>query len=499
MDTYEGTLTLNTTPSYTNTIRILQHAEPSPQPRRTKIVCTLGPSSTDPERILDLVNAGMDCARLNFSHGKHEDHAARIAAVRRAEAIADKPISLLADLCGPKIRIAQGFSERLVAAGDEIILTGADVPQGDEIPVTFPGLAEAVATGDPVLVEDGRIRAVAITRDGPRLHCLVEVGGTIKEKKGVNIPRSAVAIPSLTDKDREDLAFALAQGVDHVALSFVQHAKDVLELKELIRAAGSTARVVAKIEKAEALEDLEEIVDASDAIMVARGDLGVEVGVHDVPLAQKRMIGLARAKGRTVITATQMLESMIDAPGPTRAEVSDVANAIIDGTSAIMLSAETASGSFPVEAVQVMDRIARTVEPSLALPVDAQEGDPISVLSDTACRLADGMEAAAIAVHTETGATAREIARFRPPHPIVAASTSDLVRRQLALEWGVIPVAAPRSDRIEDAWSALVRQIEDRSLAAAGDTIVLAGRADLPVPGVTTNITVHQLSEAREA
>ena len=489
---------MSATTSMTNTIRIHPPVELTTQPRRTKIVCTLGPSSSDPARILDLVNAGMDCARLNFSHGTHEEHGERIAAVRKAEEASNRPIALLADLCGPKIRVADGFNERTVVAGEEVIFTGAESAGPDEIPVSFPDLADVVAAGDPLLVEDGRIRTEAIDRDGPRLRCLVQVGGTIKPRKGVNIPRSAVPIPSLTPQDREDLAFALSQGVDHVALSFVQRVQDVLELKELIRAAGSEARVVAKIEKAEALENLEAIIEASDAIMVARGDLGVEVGVHDVPLAQKRMIGMAREMGRTVITATQMLESMIDSPGPTRAEASDVANAIIDGTSAVMLSAETASGSFPIEAVQVMDRIARTVEPSLLLPLAPSGGDAISVLSDTACRLADGMGAAAIAVHTETGTTARAISRFRTPLPIVAASTSDVVRHQLALEWGVIPIAAPATDRIEDSWSALLRQIEDRGLASDGDTVVLAGRAQLPVPGVTTNVTVHQISGSEE-
>ena len=498
LNAYEDTEPLNPSPSYTNTIRIRETDAVGPQPRRTKIVCTLGPSSSDPARILDMVTAGMDCARLNFSHGRHEEHAVRIAAVRKAEEASGRPISLLADLCGPKIRVAEGFAERTVAVGDEVVFTGAERPGPGEIPVTFPDIANVVAPGDPLLVEDGRIRTEAIDRDGPRLRCIVQVGGTIKPRKGVNIPRSAVGIPSLTEQDLDDLAFALSQGVDHVALSFVQHVEDVLELKELIRAAGSEARVVAKIEKAEALENLDAIIEASDAIMVARGDLGVEVGVHDVPLAQKRMIGKARELGRTVITATQMLESMIDSPGPTRAEASDVANAIIDGTSAVMLSAETASGSFPVEAVQMMDLIARTVEPSLLLPLAPSDGDAINVLSDTACRLADGMGAAAIAVHTQTGTTARAISRFRAPFPIVAASTSDVVRHQLALEWGVIPIAAPATDRIEDSWSALLRQIEDRGLASDGDTVVLAGRAQLPVPGVTTNVTVHQISGSEE-
>jgi pyruvate kinase len=479
--------------STTRSIPVPPSQEAAGGPRRTKIVCTLGPSSSDPEEILDLAQSGMDCARLNFSHGTHEEHAQRIAFVRAAEEALGRPISLLADLCGPKIRVAKTFEARAVSEGEIISLTAEGVTTGGGVPITFPDLANVVKPGQPVLIEDGRIRTRAVERRGDLLLCQVEVGGTIKPGKGVNIPQSEVPVPSLTDKDRADLTFALSQGVDHVALSFVQRADDVLELRELIRAAGSQARVVAKIEKAEALEDLDAIIEVTDAIMVARGDLGVEVGVHDVPLAQKRMIARARQRGRTVITATQMLESMIESPEPTRAEASDVANAIIDGTSAVMLSAETASGSFPVRAVKVMDLIALTVEPSLSLPLDPRDREGITVLSETACRVAEGMGAAAIAVHTESGAMAREIARFRPTRPIVAAAASDLVRHQLALEWGVIPVAAPSVERIEDSWGALIRRILALDLASSGDTVVLAGRALLPIEGETTSVAVHQV------
>ena len=479
--------------SITNAIRILRPEQVVAHPRRTKIVCTLGPSSSDPSQILDLARVGMDCARLNFSHGTRAEHAARVAGVRDAEEALGRPVSILADLCGPKIRVLKTFEARSVSPGDVVLLSGGETGGTEAIPITFAELADVVAPGQPVLIEDGRIALQALERRGEALVCRVDVGGTIRPGKGVNIPQSQVPIPSLTPKDREDLAFALSLGVDHVALSFVQQAADVLELKALIHEAGSDARVVAKIEKAEALDDLEAITEATDAIMVARGDLGVETGVHEVPLAQKRMIAHARALGRTVITATQMLESMVESPEPTRAEVSDVANAIIDGTSAVMLSAESASGAFPVRAVQVMDRIARTVEPTLRLPLEPLEVQDFTVISDTACRLADGTDAAAIAVHTESGATARDIARFRPPRPIVAAAASDVVRHQLALEWGVIPVAAPSAARIEDSWSDLLRRILDRGLASAGQTVVLAGRALLPIEGITTSVAVHQI------
>ncbi|HUH16050.1 MAG TPA: pyruvate kinase, partial [Gaiellaceae bacterium] len=321
----------------------------------------------------------------------------------------------------------------------------------------------------------------------------VEVGGTIKPSKGVNLPSSSLPIPALTEKDRADLAFALAAGADYVALSFVRTADDVTELRRLIDAAGSSARIVAKIEKAEAVVNLDAIVEASDAVMVARGDLGVEIGVSQVPLVQKRIIERAREAGRAVITATQMLESMIHEPEPTRAEVSDVANAILDGTSAVMLSAETAAGDFPLQAVAQMDAIARSVEPSLPYVRVTAGVDVAAILTHGACDLADDVGAAVIAVPTETGATARLVSRCRPQGPIVAAATSARVLQQLALEWAVVPLLVGEPPSIEAGWTDIVGRVVGQGLAQPGDTIVLTGRAEVPLGGSTNHVFLHRV------
>ncbi len=465
--------------------------------RRTKIVCTLGPASSDPGEVLGLAAAGMDCARLNFSFGTHDEHAARIAAVRSTEERLGRPISLLADLCGPKIRVAADTEPTKIDDGQILSVTGVKGVPAD-VRVTLPSLAEIVEPDHPLLIEDGRIRTRVIDLDGDRIRCVVEVGGTIKPGKGVNVPQSVVPIGALTDKDRADLAFALEQGVDHVALSFVQRPGDVEELRSLIAAAGSGARIVSKIEKAEAVADLDAIVGVSDAVMVARGDLGVEIGVHEVPLVQKRIISLAGQLGRTVITATQMLESMVEAPEPTRAESTDVANAILDGTSAVMLSAETASGKYPVRAVEFMDRLARRVEPSLPLRQPGHDADVLDVLMHATGAIATSVGASVIAVPTHTGRTVREVSRCRPLVPVVAATTSDLTLHQLALEWGVVPVRIDSAASIEATWGSIVDIVTERRLAGAGDLIVLTGRANLAIGGNTSNILVHRIESHGE-
>ena len=481
--------------SLTETWKTIAPSAARPAVRRTKIVCTLGPATTDPETIFELAAAGMDVARLNFSHGSHDEHFERLAAVRIAQERVERPIAVLADLCGPKIRVA-GLREPVdVAAGDVLVLTDPELAEPGELGVSFAALlAEVVAPGDEVLIDDGRIRARAEASDGTRLLCRVEVGGTIKPSKGVNLPSSLLPIPALTEKDRVDLEFALAAGVDYIGLSFVRTADDVAELRSLIEAAGSSARIVAKIEKAEAVVNLDAIIEASDAVMVARGDLGVEIGVSQVPLVQKRIIEQARAAGRAVITATQMLESMIHESEPTRAEVSDVANAILDGTSAVMLSAETAAGDFPLRAVAQMDAIARSVEPSLVYERRISPGaDVAEILTHGACDLADDVGAAVIAVPTETGATARLVSRFRPQGPIVAAAKDARVLQQLALEWAVVPLPVDEATSIEAGWVDIIRQVVGHGLAQPGDTIVLTGRADVPLGGPTNHVFLHRI------
>ena len=484
--------------SLTETWQAIVPNAPLREVRRTKIVCTLGPATTDLESIVLLADAGMDVARLNFSHGTHEEHLVRLLAVRAAEKRRGRPIAVMADLCGPKIRVSGLEKPVQLLTGKTLVLTEPGEAQPGEIAVTVPGLARLVRPGQEVLIDDGRIRAIAERSEGSRLICRIVVGGLLSPSKGVNLPATELGIPALTAKDELDLAFALEHDVDFVALSFVRTAGDVLDLRDRIDAAGSTARIVAKIEKAEAMLNLDAILDATDVVMVARGDLGVEIGVPQVPLLQKQIIRRAREKGRAVITATQMLESMIHEAEPTRAEASDIANAVLDGTSAVMLSAETAAGDHPFRAVAVMDTIARTVESSLPYDRVAVGSDDMSeILAHTACDLADDMHATVVAVSTETGKTARQVARCRPQCPIVAASASPTVLRQLALEWAVVPVALPEPTSIEDGWAAMLGEIVDRGMAEAGDTIVLAGRSDAPLVGATTHVSVHRLEAGR--
>jgi pyruvate kinase len=464
--------------------------------RRTKIVCTIGPASRSPEFVEQLAWAGMDAARLNFSHGAREDHRAVVTAVRRAQQVIGRPLAVIADLQGPKIRIGTLAEPRAVNVGDRLVLSAVGEGSAGDIEVTFPGLASVVQPGAELLIDDGRVRVRVESAADGRVECLVELGGLISSGKGVNLPGTSLPIPSLTEKDIADLDFALGEGVDYVALSFVRRAQDVVDLRDRIATARSSARVIAKIEKAEAVADLEAIVAVSDAVMVARGDLGVEIGVADVPLVQKRIIRSARETGRTVITATQMLESMINQPEPTRAEASDVANAVLDGTSALMLSGETAVGRYPLEAVAMMNRIARAVEPSLGYQGAEslrRDGDMASILSHAACDIAEELGAPVIAVPTQSGSTARQVSRFRPGRPIVAASPYPHVLQQLALDWAVVPIVIEDADSIEDLWSRVADAIKDSGLAAAGDKVVLTGGTRLNLPGSTNHILVHTM------
>jgi pyruvate kinase len=486
------------TPRYslTGAWRMPTEAAERPQIRRTKIVATLGPVSSDPDVIEQLAREGMDAARLNFSHGTHDEHLLRLDAVRQAEERVGRPLAVIADLCGPKIRVGRLEEARTLAADEEVVFVAAGEETGDEIGITFPGLAEIAEPGAPLLINDGLVRTQVVRSEGGRLYARVEVGGIVTTGKGVNLPGTTLPIPALTDKDAEDLEFALEHGVDFVALSFVRSARDLEDLRRRIDAAGSQARIIAKVEKAEAVADLDAIVEASDAVMVARGDLGVEIGVSEVPVVQKRIIAAARRAGRTVITATQMLESMVHNPEPTRAEASDVANAILDGSSAVMLSAETAAGAYPVKAVAFMARIAASVEPSVPYDRDADPlgGDLASTLTRSACDVAEELDSAVVAVPTETGATARHVARFRPRRPVVAACPHPQVLRQLALEWGVVPVAVEAADSVEALWERIVAAIREGALAGRGDVLVLTGRTDLATPGDTTHVLVHRLT-----
>jgi pyruvate kinase len=465
--------------------------------RRTKIVCTIGPASSSREMLDKLVESGMDAARLNFSHGAHDEHAERALSVREAQARAGRPLALIADLQGPKLRIGDLPGTVTLASGDDVVLSGDGSGEPGDLPVSPPVLAEVLGPGQDVLIDDGLIHLKVEEVTSGRARCKVAIGGRVDSHKGVNVPGAAIPIPSLTEKDLSDLEFALTLGVDYVALSFVRSAGDIRALRELLQSAGSSALVIAKIEKAEALEDLEAIIGASDAVMVARGDLGVEIGPAAVPLVQKRIILRALEHGKPAITATQMLESMIHHADPTRAEASDVANAVLDGTSALMLSGETAVGEFPLESVIYMDRIACAVEPSLNPRHElARAGDePFptvgEAMSNAACDIAEVLGATAILVPTYSGRTASAVARHRPQRPIIAATHKRYALQQLALEWGVVPAEIEECANVEHLWSRTLDAARSTGIVAPGDRVVITAGTAVNVPGTTNVIKVE--------
>jgi pyruvate kinase len=463
-------------------------------PRRTKIVATIGPASCTPEVLRQLVEAGMDGARLNLSHGTHDEHRERARLVRGVEAELGRPIALIADLQGPKLRIGELESPVTLIRGEDVLVAGGETSVDGELPVSPAVISEVLQPGHEVLIDDGLVRLRVEQIESGRARCAVVTGGVVSSHKGVNLPGVPIPIPSLTRKDMDDLELALELGVDFVALSFVRSAADVRDLRALIEQAGSQAHVIAKIEKAEAVDALVPVLAESDAVMVARGDLGVEIGVAALPLLQKRIIVAALERGKPVITATQMLESMIHQADPTRAEASDVANAILDGSSALMLSGETAIGDFPVESVAYMDRIARAVEPSLGyrheLPEASEDPSVGQAMSNAACDVAEALGAEAILVPTYTGRTASVVARLRPRRPIVGLTHHDYVLRQMALEWGVTPLLIPESSDVEDLWSQSLEAARAVGLVSEGDRVVITAGTAVNIPGATDLIKV---------
>jgi len=462
--------------------------------RRTKIVATIGPASSSPDAIAALIAAGMDGARLNMSHGTHDDHRTRATRVREAEAAAGRPIALIADLQGPKLRIGDLDAPITLERGTTLVIAGEDAVKDGDLPISPAVLGSVLQVGNDVLIDDGHVKLRVEAVERGRARCEVIVGGVVSSHKGVNLPGVPLPIPSITRKDLDDLEFAMELGVDFVALSFVRSASDVRALRTLIEARGSTAHVIAKIEKAEAIAALDEILAESDAVMVARGDLGVEIGTADVPLLQKRIIARALERGRPVITATQMLESMIHQTEPTRAEASDIANAILDGTSAIMLSGETAVGEFPIEAVEVMSRIACAVEPSLGYRHEIPQAEDAptigQAMSNAACDIAEALEAKAIIVPTFTGRTASAVARLRPRRPIIAVTHQAHSLRHMALEWGVTPVEIDATDDVEDLWNRSVGIARASGIVNGGDRVVITAGTAVNIPGSTNVIKV---------
>lgn len=465
--------------------------------RRTKIICTIGPATSTPEAVAALVAAGMDGARLNFSHGTHEEHAERARLVREAQEAAGRPIALIGDLQGPKLRIGDLPEPRRLRAGETVVVTGEGSKENGDLPIAPPVLSRVLQPGHDLMIDDGLVRLRVQEVVSGRASCRVMVGGVVQGHKGVNLPGVSVPVPSLTEKDLRDLEFALELGVDFVALSFVRSAEDVRTLRERLNAAGAQAHVIAKIEKGEALHDLSAIVEAADAVMVARGDLGVEIGPEEVPLVQKRIIVSALEHGKPAITATQMLESMLTRAEPTRAEASDVANAILDGTAAVMLSGETAVGRYPVESVHAMDRIALAIEPSVGyrheLAQTPEQPYPTvrDAISNAACDIAEVLSAEAILVPTFSGRTASGVARHRPRRPIVAASHRWYALQQMAIEWGVVPCLIEEGRDVEHLWALTLAAARDNAVVMPGDRVVITAGTAMNVPGTTNLIKVE--------
>ncbi len=464
-------------------------------PRRTKIVATIGPASSNPETIAALISAGMNAARINLSHGSYEEHTERARLVREGQESGGwRTVAMIADLQGPKLRLGDLEGLVTLTRGEDVTVAGADSAGDGDVPISPSVIGDVLQPGHEVLIDDGKVRLRVTEVERGRARCEVLVGGTVSSNKGVNLPGVPVPIPSITRKDVADLEFALELGVDFVALSFVRSAADVRDLKKMIEEAGSQAHVIAKIEKAEAIDALDDILAETDAVMVARGDLGVEIGPASVPLLQKRIILRCLQRGIPVITATQMLESMLHQPEPTRAEASDVANAILDGTSAVMLSGETAVGDYPIEAVTTMDKIARAVEPSLGyrhqLP-DASEDPTIGrAMSNAACDLAEALGAKALLVPTFTGRTASAVARLRPQRPIIGLTHHHHSLRHMAIEWGVTPLEVPEAANVEDLWSSSLDAARGSGLVAPGDRVVITAGTAVNMPGSTNVIKV---------
>jgi pyruvate kinase len=466
----------------------------SPQERRTKIVATIGPASHDEDRLAALVEAGMDGVRLNFSHGTHADHELSARRARAVQAAAGRPLALIADLQGPKIRIGDLAAPTDLEPGDKIVVAGESLCGADDLPVAPDVLGSVLEAGDEILIDDGHVRLRVERMENSKALCEVVTGGVVEPHKGVNVPGVPLPVASLTVKDLNDLEFALGLGVDYVAQSFVRSHTDVAALKAKIEEAGSQAWVIAKIELKEAVDQLESILDTTDAVMIARGDLGVEIGAAEVPLLQKRIILGALDRGKPAITATQMLETMIHRPEPTRAEASDVANAILDGTSALMLSAETAVGEYPVEAVETMARIACAVEPSLGyrhqLPSALEEPTVGRAMSNAACDLAEALGAKAILVPTFTGRTASAVARLRPRRPVVALTHVAASLQHMAIEWGVTSLEIPEVTDVEELWQLSIAAARDAGIVAPGDRVVLTAGTAVNIPGSTNVIKV---------
>ena len=480
--------------------------------RRTKIVATIGPASRDPKVLERLVQAGVNVLRLNFSHGTYEEHLEVIRAAREIGARLNRPLALLQDLSGPKIRTGKMAGGQVeLRKGARIAITTDPTIEGtaDLISTTYEPLPRDVTKGEQILLDDGNLELRVVGVEGGRVECEVVDGGTLRSNKGMNLPGVALSTPALTEKDRRDLVFGVQNAVDYLALSFVRRPEDVLEAKALVRSMGETTPVIAKIEKPQAVANLEAILAAADGVMVARGDLGVELGTEDVPIVQKRIISMANVAGKVVITATQMLESMIENPRPTRAEASDVANAILDGTDAVMLSGESAVGKYPVETVETMARIADYTEEHGMGAIrprrsegrrgdhahgPAGPGTPITrSLTRVAVSVAEELGCKLILAFTESGVTARLVAGHRPRMPVVAVTHDERVYRRLAMWWGVVPIRSEFVENTDDLLAEGEARLKAGGFVQKGDTILMLSGHSIAA-AATNMIRVHTVS-----
>jgi len=469
--------------------------------RRTKIVCTIGPASQAPETLDRLIRAGMNAARLNFSHGTQSEHRQVILTLRHMAAQMKKPIAILQDLAGPKIRIGRIKRGTIsLESGAFFTLTTRNV-LGDEheVSVSYPHLPQDVKPGDSLLLSDGALELEVVETSSQDIKCRVVIGGPLSSLKGMNLPTRSIKASILTEKDKQHLAFGIEHEVDYIALSFVRNAEDILEARRFMEQHESTIPVIAKIEKHEAVDNIDEIIPVVDGIMVARGDLGVEIPLEKVPLVQKMLIQKANQAGKPVITATQMLRSMVESPRPTRAEVTDVANAVIDGTDAIMLSEETAVGNYPVEAVSMMSKIAEDAESGIPHEVWIERNEPRKkaavpeAVSYAACKLAGSIQAAAIITFTQSGSTAQLVAKYRPRSPVLAPTPLEKTYRRLALIWGVIPILSEKSQTTDEMIQKTFQAVVESGLIERGQRVVITAGIPVGIPGTTNMIKAEIL------
>ena len=469
--------------------------------RKTKIICTIGPASESEERLRELMLAGMNVARFNFSHGSHEEHKAKFDRVIKVSSELKLPVATLLDTKGPEIRLKdiEGGKTELVSGQKFILTTEEILGNNEKVTITYKGLKDDINVGTTILIDDGLIEMVVDEINETDIICSVVNGGPISNHKGVNIPGAALSMPYISDVDRSDIMFGCDMDFDFLAASFVRCKEDILEVRKIIEEHGSHMKIIAKIENMQGIRNLDEILEAADGIMVARGDMGVEIPMEEVPIVQKQMIKKAEALGKHVITATQMLESMIKNPRPTRAEATDIANAIYDGTTAIMLSGESAAGLYPVEAVKTMAKIAERTEQDidynsrLRRRKDIDNIDTTTAISHATCTTAMDLKAAAIVTVTISGFTAGMIARYKPSCPFIACSVSPRTCRQLNLAWGVTPIWIARESTAEDLFDEAVHAAEKEGYIKKGDKVVLTAGVPLGVSGRTNMIRVVEV------